>query len=257
MARNQRQGICGLCGAVSAVTKEHFVMRGLWPGPRPHFTETICACSDCNAGTSGDDEYSRNMLAMMCDIDHSQKWEVFNGPVKRSLQRDPAFVRHLLENVKTRSVRSPAGLWVADYPTVPLDVERLNRSLRKIVKGLYCRVRNNPFPAAGRIIIIGQMNARTSAIMEAIEEYAHPPTFDYGDDVFEWKFGQNREGLTLWRMNFYRSVSYFACGFDDGSDVPADFLSLEGGNASGRACAFVSPEVVVALRGLLDERPKA
>jgi hypothetical protein len=209
----------------------------------------------CNEGTSSDDEYSRNMLAMMCDIEHVQKSEVFKGAVKRSLQRDPAFVEHLLANVNPRPVRSATGLWLGNMPTVPLDLERLDRSLRKIVKGLYYLVRRNPFPATGRIIVIGQMNARTSEIMQAIEDYSHPPTFNYGDDVFEWRFAQNRDGLTLWRMNFYRSVTYFALGFDDGSDVPADFFSLEGGNTRGRACAFVSPQVVVALRGLVRDRP--
>jgi hypothetical protein len=114
---------------------------------------------------------------------------------------------------------SPSGLWVGNFPVLPLDIVRFQRSLLKIVKGLFYIIRKLPFPASGRIILVGEMNARTQPLIASIEEHLFPPTFDFGDDVFEWRFSQTRDGITMWKLIFYRSVVFYGCGFENGDHL--------------------------------------
>src|SRR5271157_4077533 len=102
MARRRSQGICGLCGVHSEVTREHFVPQCLWSGPRPVRTETVPACDQCNAGSNLDDEYFRNAIVMMFDFDNPQKEQLFQGPVLRSLAKHPGWVVDALRQMKIR-----------------------------------------------------------------------------------------------------------------------------------------------------------
>ena len=152
----RRMGLCGLCGAEAETTQEHFVPRCLWAGPRPTQVETIPACDACNAGSNQDDEYFRNTLVMMFDQDHPQKQQLFTGPVMRTLRRHPGWVRHMLVNAHVGPQHSPFGLWIGDFPILPLEFARFNRSLLRVVKGLYYLIRNkHPFPRV-------DLNGRTS-----------------------------------------------------------------------------------------------
>ena len=224
MARKRSQGICGLCGDRSEVTREHFVPRCLWSGPLPVRTETVPACDRCNAGSNLDDEYFRNALVMTFDFDNPQKEQIFQGPVLRSLKRHPGWVADALRQMKIRPLLTPAGLWLGDYPALPLDGERYCRSLVKIIKGLYFLIRKHPFPADGQIVNCAHLCAETLPLINLIEENLSP-TFDFGDDVFEWRFGQNKEGVTMWKLSFYRSVVYYAIGFDKMVDWQAEIES--------------------------------
>jgi hypothetical protein len=218
MTRERRQGICALCGDHAEVTREHFVPQGLWSGPLPVRTETVPACSECNAGSNLDDEYFRNTLVMMFDHDHADKKRLFAGPVLRSLQRHPGWVADAVRKMKVQPLVSLSGLWLGDYPTLPLDGERFCRSLFKIVKGLFYLVRKEPFPADGQIGVIGQLCAETEPLIGMIEENLFPPTFDFGDDVFEWRFSQTKGGITMWKLAFYRSVVFYAVAFEKPED---------------------------------------
>jgi hypothetical protein len=221
MAKKRSQGICGLCGEHSEVTREHFVPRCLWPGPLPAQTETIPACDKCNAGSNLDDEYFRNMLVMMFDQDHPQKNALFEGPVLRSLAKHPGWVEDFLKNMKIRPLLTPGGLWLGNYPSIPLDGDRFFGSLNKIVKGLFFMIRKQPFPADGQIGIISQLCAETKPLITMIEENLSP-VFNYGDEVFEWQFAQNREGCTMWKLGFYHTAVFYAVGFEKPVDWQAE-----------------------------------
>jgi hypothetical protein len=218
--KRERQSICALCGEPAEVTREHFVPRCLWSGPLPNRMETVPACDRCNAGSNLDDEHFRNALVMMFDQEHPEKKKLINGAVRRSLEMHPGWVADMLRQVKIQPLMSTAGLWLGDYPTLPLDGERFTRSLFKIVKGLFYLIRKHPFPADGQIGVIGELCADTKPLIDTIEENLSP-TFDFGDDVFEWRFGQTKDGITMWKLAFYRSVVFYAIGFEKAEDWQA------------------------------------
>ncbi len=227
MGRKRRRGICALCGEPAEVTREHFVPQCLWSGPLPNRMETVPACDRCNAGSNLDDEHFRNALVMMFDQEHPEKEKLIKGAVRRSLQRHPSRVADVLRQVKVQPLMSPSGLWLGDYPTLPLDGERFSRNLFKIVRGLFYLIRKSPFPADGGIEIIGELRAETKPVIDTIEENLSP-TFDFGDDVFEWRFCQTRDGITMWKLAFYRSVVFYAIGFEKAEDWQALTDSDEG-----------------------------
>jgi hypothetical protein len=162
----------------------------------------------------------------MFDQNHPQKQRLFNGPVLRSLEKHPGWAADAVRKMKVQPLLSPSGLWLGDYPTLPLDGERFCRSLRKIVKGLFYLIRKQPFPADGQIGIIGQLCVETEPLIDTIEEDLSP-TFDFGDDVFEWRFSQTKDGITMWKFAFYRSVVFYALGFENAENWQALFGAVE------------------------------
>jgi hypothetical protein len=156
---------------------------------------------------------------MMFDLSHPQKQAVFAGPVLRSLKQHPGWINNMLFKSKVMPMWSPSGLWLGNVPVFELDLERFQRSLLKIVRGLYFLIRKSPFPPGGRIIFAGKLNTRTQPLIASIEEHLFPQTFSFGDDVFEWRFSQSKDGITMWKLMFYRSVVFYALGFDNAGDL--------------------------------------
>lgn len=224
---SRRKGVCALCGIEAEVTREHFVPQCLWSGPLPNRTETVPACDSCNAGSNLDDEYFRNTLVLMFDQDHPQKRELFAGSVKRSFQKHPGWMEYALKNVEVHPLVTPSGLWLGNYPTMPLDGDRFHRSLFKIIGGLFYLIRKQPFPNDGQIGIVGELCAESKPLIDTIEENLFPPTFTFGDDVFEWRFSQTRDGITMWKLAFYRSVVFYAYGLEYAEDWEALKTAVE------------------------------
>ena len=109
-------------------------------------------------------------------------------------------------------MRTPAGTWLGNYPVLPLNVERINRSLRRIIKGLYYARGGVPFPKLGHIEIIGNP---TLAVMKVFEQNLDDALFSFGDTVFEWEFTADANGTTLWKLIFYRSVVFYAIAIEN------------------------------------------
>jgi hypothetical protein len=174
----------------------------------------VWACRKCNAHTNHDDDYFRNVLVTMFDQQHPVKSALFNGKVIRSLAKRPDWLRHMLADVRTTGLFGPSGLWIKNLPTLTVDCDRLARSLRKIIKGLYYLIKNRPFPSAGEIAIIAEAHEDNWELLCFIEEHL-TPVFDFGDDVFEWRFLQTLDGVTGWKLAFYRSTVFYAVAFDE------------------------------------------
>jgi hypothetical protein len=155
---------------------------------------------------------------MMLDVAHPQKLQLFEGPLLRSFKKHPAWITYALANARVEPMWSPSGLWIGNFPVLPLDIARFERSLLKIVKGLFFLIRKTAFPREGRIIVVGQLNAQTQPLIKSIEDNLFPPTFDFGDDVFEWRFSQTKDGITMWKLIFYRTVVFYACGLENADD---------------------------------------
>lgn len=209
----KRLGVCSLCGNSASLTKEHFVPRCLWSGARPPETETVYACENCNENSNEDDDYFRNILVLMFDQNHPEKKILFETKVKRSLAKKPGIARELLGSKRIRPMYSACGQWLGSYPMLEVDADRVDRSLRKVFKGLYYIIKRKPFPKDGELLIISELNAQTKDAIDAIEKHLNP-TFSFGDDIFEWSFFQTRDGITGWRVAFYRSVLFYALGID-------------------------------------------
>jgi hypothetical protein len=151
--------------------------------------------------------------------DHPEKKQLFEGKVCRSLELQPNELRKLVETASRQPLFTPSGIFLGNHPTFTLDRSRFERSLRKIVKGLFYLIRKQPFPAEGEIGILGQLTRETKPFIEFLEQNFNPK-FDYGDDVFEWTFFQTKWGLSTWKMAFYRSTVFYGLAFEKPFDKP-------------------------------------
>jgi hypothetical protein len=208
----RRSKLCALCGQEGKVTREHFVPRCLWAGPLPPRVETVPTCVECNQGGNHDDDYFRNILVMMFGQDHPQKQQLFAGKVQRSLLRNKASLVDMLQRVKDQPMYTPSGLWIGNAPMFPLEKVRFDRNLQKIIKGLYFLIRKAPMPAGCDIKIIGHLNQGLLEFVQFLEQN-FSPVFNFGDDVFEWRFFHTRDGAMGWKLAFYRSVVFYAVVF--------------------------------------------
>jgi hypothetical protein len=208
----KRVGKCAFCGEHGEITREHFVPQGLWSGKRPARTETVPTCKECNHGSHLDDEHFRNTLVLMLG-EHPEKEQLLEGQVRRSLEQHPGWIKEMLEGSEERPLHTPSGIWLGNYPTLKFDLNRFERNLRRVTLGLFYLIRKQPFPATGKIGILGQLDQQTKPLIDLLEAN-FTPTFDFGDDVFEWRFLQTRWGFSAWKLAFYRSVVFYSLAFE-------------------------------------------
>jgi hypothetical protein len=140
--------------------------------------------------------------------------------LRRTLNgQDP---KEMLEGSEERPLLTPSGIWLGNYPTLKFDLNRFERNLRRVTLGLFYLIRKQPFPATGKIGILGQLDQQTKPLIDLLEAN-FTPTFDFGDDVFEWRFMQTRWGFSAWKLAFYRSVVFYALAFE----TPVEELEME------------------------------
>jgi hypothetical protein len=210
----RRSRVCALCGENGKLTREHFVPKALWSGALPRHVETVPACQKCNGDTNHDDDYFRNVLVTMFDQEHPEKATLIEGKVFRSFEKRPDWLGQMLSDVRVQPMFTPSGICLGHLPTLTLDADRFERSLRKIVKGLYYLIKKRSFPRDGEIAILAHADEDTWDLICFVEQYLSP-VFNYGDDVFEWRFFQTHDGVTGWKLAFYRSVVFYALTFDE------------------------------------------
>jgi hypothetical protein len=129
---------CVYCGEIAS-TKDHVPPKLLFARPRPANLITVPSCRRCNSGFEKDDEYFRIVIGLRADVgDHPAAQNIFPALV-RSLNR-PAqrgFARSVVAAVTSKPVSTDAGLYLGHAPAVTVDLERLRRTARRIVQGLY------------------------------------------------------------------------------------------------------------------------
>jgi hypothetical protein len=78
------------------LTKEHFVPRCLWAGPRPDGIRTVPVHKQCNKQFSEHDEYFRNVLVCWARGGaHPELLKLLEGPMSRCFNDMPGVFRRL------------------------------------------------------------------------------------------------------------------------------------------------------------------
>lgn len=209
--RRKKTGQRAFCATNGPVTREHFVPKGLWPGPRPRFTCTVPTCADCNAGASDDDAYFRNVLASQAAGSSEDAQRPVQGRVLRSLQKDKKRAREVTCGLELRDRTTPNGIWIGRYPSFVVKASRLDRILCKIVLGLHYVARKKPLPPTHGVYIASSGDAAMLELVEGMLPGMTPELgFGTGDDVFLWRFNGDASDvhLTWWLLIFYRDVVF-------------------------------------------------
>ncbi len=199
---------CALCGTYSETTREHFVPKCLWPGPRPSDTKTIPSCSTCNEGCSVDDEYFRNVIAIEASAWGQTAHDVFKGAVLRGFQKNKKQAIALLSTARRETQALPSGILLPNRVSILAQGARIDRSFTKILRGLYFNHADNAL--TGTTLLMDQGDEENMRAAYALLE-GMSPIQSFGDEVFEWRCqsGLLFEDSILWAFRFYRSRWYF------------------------------------------------
>jgi hypothetical protein len=211
--------LCAICGEmVGKVTSDHIPPKSMF-GTKPSNLITVPACANCNGGSSTDDEYFR-LIASEVDTATHPDAKKASEAIARSMARPQA------QGFREGLRRSIYGIEVEEggekqiKPFVGLDVQRLDRTASKIVKGLFYHVKGYPVPRSYKILATNLdlfMEKPSSVeVAKLIYNYLLPkcswikPTV-IGNNVFSYQiFYEDDDPNTVFvLMVFYERWRYF------------------------------------------------
>jgi hypothetical protein len=206
----QQEKLCVFCGeneSKGPMTREHFVPKCLW-SRLPSGIVTVPAHLICNQAYSDDNDYFRLVLANDYGAHkNNQAQEVVNGPVRRMFMwRRGQFRRHT-KNFGLKPQYSEKGIYLGDEFSFTIDAERMNRVVRNIVKGIYYVYQGNPMNPT-TLISANRVAGEDDPLV--IYKDNMLPWQDFGDDVFQYRFGLYDEEKIVVLMRFYGYRCYFS-----------------------------------------------
>jgi hypothetical protein len=159
----QEKQLCIYCGIRPAIENEH-VIGNVFYIQRPKKAITVPSCSACSRGRGDggvcdlhlDEEYMRTILCMAegC-ANHPVVIALLEGNIARSFRRRHRGLRQrLLRSIQRTERMSTDGVFQPySSPFVRPDFSRFQRVLRKITKGLYYHIRENPLPSDYQVLV--------------------------------------------------------------------------------------------------------
>ena len=104
---------------------------------------TVLACKECNEEKAKHDNYLRDMLVLdMHGSQSSVAQALLDGRVKRAIRTNRSEIaRVALQYGRVEPLRSPAGIYLGQAISFPIDEERVRHIFSLIVRGLYYRLR--------------------------------------------------------------------------------------------------------------------
>jgi len=124
---------CVICGEREATTREHIPPKALFiEKPREYLV--VPCCEICNNSTKLDDDYLRQTMSATALVGQGRK--VWQDKVVPKFKEFPKTQAGLREKT-TQHKFDIENFGKLTFPVLMIDVERFNRSIRKMVYGLY------------------------------------------------------------------------------------------------------------------------
>jgi hypothetical protein len=133
---------------------------------------------------------------------------IFDGPIARARGRN----RSEMTRIATRGaclepLFTPGGIYFGDYHAMPLDWERISRSVGMMIRGLYWQLRGEPFSQDYRISVVrvDPLEVQTAWTSMSAAHFNGP--YCLGDGVFAcvMQFVAEDTGMTRWLLRFYQN----------------------------------------------------
>src|SRR5579872_5894515 len=201
-----KRELCMFCGkddSFGPMTREHFVPRALWDGPRPTYTKTVPAHATCNSSFSEDNEYFRDVLILQHGADHhSEVQKLYTGKIQRKQRSRRGSLKNTLKDFAYRAVNSTGGVYLGHAPTFSVQWSRMERVLLNVMKGIFYTVREKPMPQDWAIKVAPTTDVALTPMVELIAQMCPWQTF--GDDVFMTRYIFLDDDVMYCLMQFYR-----------------------------------------------------
>jgi hypothetical protein len=197
---------CYLCGheiRSDDGSRDHVPPKSLFPVPRPSDLITLPAHLACNQAYSADEEGFRADVAALANTGESQQSALVWEAVRRSHNRAPTKRVEMRKRLIPLELRTKAGLVVGRVEGLRLPVQRTDRVLIKIGKGLHAHFVG--IPVSPGLVAHAFLNPETD---ETIKEIIRRSTFSRAfGDVFAYAGGITDEGGSFWAFTLYRKVA--------------------------------------------------
>ena len=128
---------CFLCGSTEDLTRDHIPPANLFKPPLPTDLITVTCCRKCNGSYSLDEEYFRACVATQGYWHPIGQWIWENKVVASTFHRSPALKRSLASTYTVVPVHTPGGLYIGQHGALLYRVDRLQRVVEKICRGLF------------------------------------------------------------------------------------------------------------------------
>lgn len=210
MAKQEKVGVCALCGETLQVTREHVPPKNLYLPPRPRNTITVPVCEPCNHGYHLDDEYFRVYVATGSKPG-TRLWRLWKekvvgssfqrgGGLKGRLNDDQdKVVRHHLTVEPLRTFDNKV-LGNECLPSVlSFTASRIEAVVEKIVRCLHFSLCGTPLSKHARLEVdISPLSPAESQLL------FDQRTGEVGEfEEFVFRREETSHGTSRWLMAFY------------------------------------------------------
>lgn len=211
-------GTCGYCGNDGPVSDDHNPAESFFPKPRPANLIKVPACDGCHSDEwSRDDEYLRFHSVIHIGAGNNPAARRLYPVLIRSIANPnkQGWAGYVFRNVRDRDIHTPAGIYVGHHPTYPMDVRRLHRVAKRVLRGLYYTKFGNAVPATHSVHgflweYVRQKPHIHDNFREVIGVIQQAPTITLGERVFRYRmlpFPGDPCGI-LAAFDFYEAVAF-------------------------------------------------
>lgn len=224
MARKNQE--CAYCGAFGPVTMDHIPPKCLFSRPLPEDVITVPACARCHTGTSKDDEYLRLALQLREGVAEHPEAIKSRPTLMRSLGKPEAqgMVKSLLANIVVAEQRTPSGLFVGNVLAMKTQMDRVDRVVARIVRGLFYKTKGYVVPS-GYDVVAGSKETvdnfppdNKAALYDVLNPILATAPVRIGNGVFSCRFGFDKTdpNITCWTLDFYEQAAFLGITFPVG-----------------------------------------
>jgi hypothetical protein len=205
----QAAPLCAYCGQRPSSTKDHVIPKQLFTVV-PNNIVTVRSCDDCNQEKKSCDEYLHDWLVLDWQgSEHQVARERFAGPLWRAISRQQSdLIREIAPKIRVAPQYNTAGLYLGDYPSAPIDGEKLQRAMAFIVRGLTFKSKKERIPDDYTITMDRIDPLNLSRALENMMQLGASKPFVLGDKVVMiLRVPWANYGLScIWMFIFYRLV---------------------------------------------------
>jgi hypothetical protein len=203
---------CAYCGG-EATESDHVPPQGLFTEREEPLLIKVPACHSCNNDPSSDEEYLIWALTLRIkatgSIAEAAQAERLKAPAKPRRQR---MMRRVIKSSMPVELRTLAGLYLGEARAFDPKMDRVNRALSKVVRGLYFRETGARVPEDHDVVARLEPGPEVQAL-PMIQALLQRRPRVVVPDGFEYGFGRYVDAPT-WAvvlMRFFRGLA--AVGF--------------------------------------------
>lgn len=161
----------------------------------------------CNRSFQKDDEYFAVAMTAQGYGEHPDADRVWRSKIRPLLRRSPGFRRMLQQNMIDAPVQTPAGIVLPDTRVIVFSPQRIDRIVRRIVRGLLWHHYRQRL-AADTTIEVFQQQLLPQEVADWINTLTHLSWI--GDTIFRYRhaLADGAPDSSIWALQFYAQTQF-------------------------------------------------